>query len=72
MGECYAECEPMRASLWAGMENLSTKDNQTMGVFCHRDPLIREKPPQPVDGTRHDSAKNIIEILPGVHITGLA
>jgi len=35
------------------MENLSTRDNQTMGVFCHRDPLIREKLPQPVDGIRH-------------------
>jgi len=54
------------------MENLSTRDNETMGVFCRRDPLIWEKLPQPVDGIRHDSAKNIIEILPGVHITGLA
>jgi len=53
----------MRASVWAGMENLSAKDNQAMGVFCHRDPLIREKLPQPVYGMRHDPAENIIEIL---------
>jgi len=42
-----------------------------MGVFCHRDPLIWKKLPQPVYGIRHDSAENIIEILPGVNITGL-
>jgi len=43
----------MRARPWAGMENLSTSDNQAMGVFCHRAPLIREKLPQPADGIRH-------------------
>jgi len=62
----------MRASLRARIENLSTRDNQTMEVFCHRNPLIWEKLPQPVDRIRHDSAKNIIEILPRIHITGLA
>ena len=53
------------------MKELSTRYNQPVVILFHRPPLIWKKLPQPVNRVRHDSAENIIEILPGVHITGL-
>jgi hypothetical protein len=56
----------MRLSLREGMAD------QPVLVLGQRLPLIGEQFPEPADGMTHDPPEQVVEVLPGVDLAGLA